>query len=187
MHGWCTEQRGAELAAMVLALRPAVTVCVGIFGGRDTFALAMAHRCNGIGRVVAIDPWKATASVEGQTGENLAWWNDQDKHDRVYEDFVARRGRYGLAPFIELHKNSSRNVAAPKNIGVLILDGNHGPAAIDDTKRFAKNVIIGGFAYLDDVKWEGGAVQESITIIEKLGFRRLHDRDTGAFFQRISL
>lgn len=184
MHGWCTAERASELSAMVLALRPAVSVCCGIWGGRDTFALAMAHRANGFGQVVAIDPWKAAASVAGQTGEDLKWWNDQSKHDLVYEDFIARRNRYGLAPYIELHKKSSRDVAVPKNIGVLVVDANHGPEAIEDTKRFAKNVKAGGFVYMDDEKWAGGSVTEAIKALETMGFRRLYDRDTGAFFQR---
>lgn len=184
MHGWCTEQRASELAGMVLALRPAVTVCCGVWGGRDTFALAMAHRSIGFGQVIAIDPWKAAASAAGQTGEDLKWWNDQSKHDAVYRDFIARRERYGLMPYIELHKKSSRDVTVPKHIGVLIVDANHGPEAIEDTKRFARNVKTGGFVYMDDEKWAGGAVTEAIKALEKMGFYRLFDRDTGAFFQR---
>jgi len=186
LHGWCTDQRAADTAAVVLALRPKLSVVIGVFGGRDTIAAAMAHRAVGSGRVLAIDPWLAVASVEGQTGEDAKWWNDQEKHDAVYRGFLRSLNDNGIGPeWVEVKRARSDEVTPPEDIGLLISDGNHGPQAIRDIERYAPNVILGGFAYLDDLKWAGGAVLESVQKLLSMGFVELYKRDGGAWFQRV--
>lgn len=183
--GWCSLQRAEELAAMILALRPHHSVCVGVWGGKETIPMAMAHRSIGIGKVLAIDPWAAAASVQGQDDANLAWWNDQKKHDDVYEMFMSKVRECGLQDWIEVHRKCSDDVVAPQSVGVAVIDGNHGPQAVEDVRRFAPSIPVGGFLYLDDLKWSGGHVEKAETMALMIGFRRLHSRDTGAFYQRI--
>jgi len=185
MDGWCTVERALDTAAVVMAIRPQKVVVIGVFGGRDTVAAALACRDYGNGVVMAIDPWSASASVEGQSGEDEKWWNDQAKHDLVYGKFVTTVAALGLHPSIVIIRDRSDSVTPPDGIGLLISDGNHGPQSIRDIERYAPNVILGGFAYLDDLGWSGDAVMESVQKLLSFGFIELYRRDGGAWFQRV--
>jgi hypothetical protein len=183
IDGWCSVERAQDLAMAVLLLRPQVSICVGVWGGRDTFALALAHQAIGSGRVIAIDPWSAPASVDGQGAADAEWWGSQERHDLVYRRFMDNRRMLGLEGVIDVRRQSSNDVE-PVECGVFISDGNHGPQAISDVERFAPGVQAGGIAYLDDLNWSGGAVLESVERLKAMGFVELFKRDTGAFFQR---
>lgn len=187
LHGWCTDQRAFETAAVVLATRPANVTVIGVWGGRDTIAAALACQAINSGVVVAIDPWSAQASVEGQLSEaDAKWWGEQEKHDAVYRSFIKHINDLGLAPkWIDVRRARSDQVEPADGIGLLISDGNHGSQAIRDIERYAPRVNIGGFAYLDDLNWTGGAVLESVKVLQGFGFREIGKRDTGAWFQRI--
>lgn len=184
LDGWCTPQRACELAAIVVGLKPQLTVCVGVWGGRDTFAMALAHKFNCRGKVMAIDPWSASASVQGQSGPDAQWWSSQERHDYVYGQFFANVQRLELSEQIDIRKSKASLVEPPSDIGLLIVDGNHGPESISDVERFAPNVSRGGIVYCDDIGWSGGSVQEAVALLQRMGFRDLYARDTGAFFQR---
>lgn len=183
LDGWCTVERAQDLAMMVLTNRPGISTVVGVWGGRDTFALAMAHKHIGIGKVIAIDPWSASASADGQTGADLAWWNDQSKHDLVYARFIENMKRLGLEQVIDVRRMRSSEVA-PILSGIVIVDANHGPEGVNDVRRFCEHVPIGGIAYLDDIQWTGGAIVNAVREIEIMGYEELFRRDTGAFFKR---
>jgi hypothetical protein len=188
LHGWCSDQRAIETAAVVLALRPKNVTVIGVWGGRDTIAAALACRAVGSGSVIAIDPWAASASIEGQLSDaDKKWWGEQEKHDAVYRSFVRAMNDNGLGPeVIDVRRAKSDAVEPPKEIGLLISDGNHGVQSIRDIERYAPNVTVGGFAYLDDLNWTGGAVMESVQKLISLGFMEIGKRDTGAWFQRVS-
>lgn len=185
IDGWCSVDRACDLAALVLGLKPMTTVVIGVWGGRDTFALALAHQANGFGRCFAIDPWKAVASVEGQTPANADWWKSQERHDIVYSRFIHNKRELGLDGFIEVNRAKASAIVPPENIGLLIVDGNHGPESITDVDRFAPAVAPGGIVYCDDIGWSGGSVAEAVRRLQAMGFQKLYDQDTGAFFQRI--
>lgn len=186
LHGWCSDQRAADIAAVVLAIRPKNVTVIGVWGGRDTIAPALACRHIGCGQVVAIDPWLASASIEGQvSAADVKWWGEQEKHEAVFRNFMRHLTDIGLGPdFVDVRRAKSDDVEPPKEIGILISDGNHGKQSIRDIERFAPNVVLGGFAYLDDLNWTGGAVLESVAVLKNLGFVELYKRDTGAWFQR---
>lgn len=183
--GWCTIERAEELAAMILTLRPHHSVCVGVWGGRETIAMAMAHRETGVGKVFAVDPWAAVASIQGQDQANAVWWGNQKMHDDIYGLFMAKVRECGLDDWVDIHRNRSDAVIIPESVGVAVIDGNHGPEAVKDVKRYAPHIVVGGFLYLDDLKWQGGHVEKAEAQALEMGFKRLHSRDTGAFYQRI--
>lgn len=185
LDGWCTIDRACELAALVVGTKPQTTALLGTWGGRDTFALAMGHRYNGFGKVVCCDPYEAAASVEGQGEKDAAWWSNQQMHDVVHQRFLDNIERLGLTQWIEFHKKRAAEVMPPSHIGVLVVDGNHGPESIADVKRWAPHVPVGSWVYADDINWSGGAVKEAVARLLKMGFVQRHERDTGAFFQRV--
>lgn len=184
IDGWCSPERACELAALVVGLKPKLTVCLGVWGGRDTFALALAHQYNGFGCVLAIDPFAAAASVEGQSGANADWWGSQDRHEIVHDRFLKNVDEFGLRQWVAFQRQKSSAVTPPDEIGLLIVDGNHGPESISDVNQWAPNVVPGGIVYCDDIAWSGGAVQQAVSELIKMGFVQLYTRDTGAFFQR---
>ncbi len=185
LEGWCTIDKALDLAATVLTLRPEVSVEIGVFGGKSVIPIALAHSAIGKGQVWAIDPWAANESVKGQNAENDAWWSKLD-HDSVHRKFVDAVVQEGLMGQIHIIRDTSDNVKPPNKIDFLHIDGNHGPQAFKDAKRFAPNVRVGGVVFLDDLGWDGGAVGKAAEFLGDSGFIRLYDRDSGAMFQRIS-
>lgn len=185
LDGWCIPEKACDFAAIILSLRPLVSVEVGVWGGRGSLSMAMAHRFIGRGKVVAIDPWSAPASIIGQGSADAAWWGDQQKHDIVYGRFIANIESLRLQTCIEVRKERSDSVDVPTGIGLCVLDGNHSDQAIADVQRFAPNVVVGGIVYLDDLNWSTGSVGRAADKLLKMGFVRIFDRDEGAFFQRV--
>lgn len=186
LHGWCTPQKAQLLAASVLTLRPDTSVVIGVWGGRDTFALGLAHKEIGKGQVLAIDPWSASASIQGQNEANRAWWGNSPMHEQVYRDFLQKRGELGLNDWITVERMISDYATVPKRIdGTLVIDGNHGPQASKDVERFVPSVASGALVMLDDVNWEGGEVQKAKTRLLEFGFRSLYTIETSEMFQKI--
>lgn len=183
-HGWCTVERAKAMASAVIALRPFVSTVLGVWGGRDIIALALAHKEAGGGGVIGIDPWSKEASAEGQAGDNLKWWSEVD-HELVYQDCLNRIKASGVSEFVEIIRKKSDDVIPPTNIGILIVDGNHSDAAVRDVNRYAVNVVVGGLVFADDLKWDGGGVQKSVERLREIGFDKLYDLDAGAVFQRM--
>lgn len=183
--GWCSLQRAEELAAMIIGLHPATTCIIGVWGGKDTIPMAMAHRALGAGKVLAIDPWSAPSSVHGQDKANSDWWGNQQMHDSVYQGFIHALALFGLNDWVEVRREPSDAVTPPAQIDLLLVDGNHGPQAVKDVQRYAPSVPVGGIVYLDDLKWQGGAVEQAEQVLLAMGFERMFSRDTGAFFQRV--
>lgn len=187
LEGWCVPEKACEFASIITSLRPEISVEIGVWGGRGTLSMALAHRFAGRGKVIAIDPWSATASVAGQTGADAAWWGEQQKHDYVYERFMGSIQMLSLMNWIEVQKKRSDAVEVPKGIGFIVIDGNHSDQAVEDVKRYAPNVRMGGVVYMDDLSWSGGGVQRAANRLLKLGFEELYRRDQGAFFQRVKI
>lgn len=184
IDGWCTPNRAVEFCHFVMEFKCETTVCIGVFGGRDTFALAAGHRHNGTGMTIAIDPWAAPASVEGQGAADAKWWGELD-HEAIFRQFQAKKEELNLQDWIDVRRQKACEVEPPKEIGLLIVDGNHGPESIVDVERFAPNVVKGGIVYLDDLGWSGGNVGKAAERLVQIGFTKMHDRDGGAFFRRV--
>lgn len=185
LHGWGSVSKAQTMAAAVIALRPEVSLEIGVFGGRTLFPLALAHKEIGKGRVMAIDPWQREASAAGQTGEHQKWWGTVADHEMVYQDFMRHCRDLCVAHLVSVHRQVSDNVNPPAVIDVFSLDGNHGPQACKDVQRFCPNVRKGGLLFLDDLNWEGGAVAKAAEQAKSMGFVELYRLDQGAVYQRV--
>jgi predicted O-methyltransferase YrrM len=189
MHGWASVEKANTMAAAVVALRPAVAVEIGIWGGRSLLPVALAMKHNGFGTVVGIDPYSAEASVKGMTGENLEWWAKQD-YEAMMKYFLERVAEHGVGRHVTFIRKSSNDVEPPEAIGLLHCDGNHSDQAVTDIKRFAPKVTLGGLVFMDDITWDGGGVNKALTTLMELGFIELYrvqkPGDDWAVFQRIS-
>lgn len=184
IQGWCSEERALETAAVVIALRPRLTVVVGVWGGRDTIAAAVAAREANCGTVWAIDPWSADASVVGMTAEHLEWWSKQD-HEAIYQHFLGNLNIAGVKSNVLVFRKNSAEVSPPEDIGLLIIDGNHAAQALSDAERFGVKVKLGGMLFIDDINWPDGGGSKAITFLESVGFSKIGQRDGGFWMQRL--
>jgi predicted O-methyltransferase YrrM len=183
--GWCSPEKAYQLAAIVAALRPIVTVEIGVFAGRSAFPMAIAHKVIGNGIVIGVDPYSVEAAVVGQEGDHKEWWQNSSDLDRIYKDILANIELFQLKDHLQLVRSKSDDYNPPKCIDLCHLDGNHSDQAIRDVDRFAPNVRVGGIMVCDDITWPGGGVLRAVERLQALGFVRLYPLDGGAVFQRV--
>jgi hypothetical protein len=185
LEGWCPLSKAHTLAASVLALRPDITLEIGIFGGKSFLPLAMAHKEIGKGMVVGIDPWSPAESAAGQVQEaDRTFWGALD-HEKVRVGFMAKVNELAVQNCCQIHRLKSDAFDPPDNIGILSLDGNHGETSIRDAERYGPKVRTGGLVFLDDLHWSGGSVTKAYETLTKMGFQRLYDLGTGLVLQRV--
>ncbi len=186
LPGWCSLEKALALASMVVALRPAVTVEIGIYGGSSLIPILLAHKLTASGGLVyGIEPWSKEEAVKVQTcAADVEWWAALD-YERLHTDFQNAVDRLGLRDYLRLFVQPSRNVNPPANIGLLHVDGGHDASAIQDVVRFAPQVVVGGLVVMDDLQWSGGAVTRAAQRLEQLGFKMLYPLGTGAVYQKI--
>lgn len=185
LHGWCTVEKAQQLAATVIALRPLVTVEIGVWGGKSFIPMAMAHREIGRGNAWAIDPWSPAASAIDMAGPDAEWWGKVADHDLVYADFLNRLNEVHAANCVVIRRMKSDDAEIPHTIDLLHIDGNHGDQALKDAQRYAVKVRVGGMCCLDDLDWSGGAVRRAEAFLKSIGFIELYRIGTGAMYQRV--
>lgn len=172
LPGWCGLIKARTLAALVLALRPSVSVEIGVFGGRGFAPMALAHREVG-GIVIGIDPWDSKASIEGQLPKDVEWWGQLD-HSMIEHSFRSYLHQSGLENVAKIIKARSDDVEPPAEIGLLSIDGNHSEVSVRDARRFGSRVKEGGICVVDDLNWATGGPFKSLATLESLGFVELY-------------
>lgn len=186
---WTSIEKAHTLASIIVALRPMIVVELGVWlgGSAIPMLLALKHIANGKPhRMIAVDPWSASASIADQEGDNAAWWGAVD-HEAAYRKFRARLDLHELAHLCTIARVASERYEPPSEIGLLHIDANHGPQAIRDVERYAPRVPIGGILVMDDVNWAGGSVARACSRAVEIGFRELYPLGTGAVFQRVRI
>lgn len=188
-QGWCSIEKAQTLASIILAARPEISLEIGVFFGRSLLPMALAHQAIGKGRIIAVDPWQATASVQGQVNPaDQEYWNRQDMHELAYNTFMTRVNELGLNNVVEVQRKRSDEFEPPEGIGLLSVDGNHGLQAVADIKRYAPKVKPGGYLVADDIHWSGHGVEQAIALLPAMGFVELYrvenTSECWAVFQR---
>lgn len=186
--GWCSLDKAHTLAAAILTMRPNLVVEIGIWAGRSLLPMALAMKQIGKGKIVGLDPWKAEASVQGITGEDLKWWATVD-HERVFNDFNNWITQDAVGQFVEIHRCRSdefdhkKMITEKGLIDICHIDGNHGEAAsVYDVTHYAANVRVGGFLYFDDL----ARAKKAAEMLPGMGFQMLYIIDGGGMFQRLN-
>jgi hypothetical protein len=185
-QGWCTPEKGNDLALAVLKTRAQVVVEIGVFYGSSLLPMAMACDAQQQGVVWAIDPWEKAAASEGYDKVNADWWSSVD-HESVYQTFLAHLKAQGVEKYVKVVRAKSNDVEPPENISVLHIDGLHTDQAVLDAERFATNVALNGFCFCDDITWSSGGPARAVEKLLAMGFTKLFERGTGAMFQRTSM
>lgn len=186
LPGWCSLEKAMTLASIVVAIRPATTVEIGIYGGSSMIPILLAHKLTRSGGIVhGIEPWSKEEALKVQTTpQDVEWWAVQN-YEKLREDFCATVRRLDLEPYLRLNINPSRLVNPPPGIGLLHIDGGHDNQAVTDVVRFAPQVVVGGICVMDDLQWHGGGVTRAALRLEQLGFKILYPLGTGAVYQKI--
>lgn len=184
--GWCDVPKAITLAAYTTALKADTILEIGVFGGRSAFPMMEACKHKDSGLVICVDPWSIPASVEGQVAKvDTDWWGTVN-HELVYQRFVSNVVRLRLEKFCEIHRMKSCDFAPPKRpIDIAHIDGNHGPDAVLDTRKYAPLVRSEGLVVLDDLNWNGGHVGMAAEWLTNNGFIHLHPLGTGAVYMKL--
>lgn len=185
MDGWCEPPKQIALANLVLAIKPATIVEIGVWGGKSLFPMAMACLELNRGICIAIDPWMAEASIQGQEEADQKWWNNQAQHDLVFARFIKNIEKLNLFNRIEVRRKSSGQAEVPEGIQLLHVDGNHGPQALLDVMKFAPAIPMGGVCVLDDINWSGGSVGKAAEWLINNKFMELYKLGTGAVYVKL--
>lgn len=173
-HGWTTPLKAQILASAVVALRPKISLEIGVWASKGLISLALAHRHIGYGMAYGIDPYSATASVEGQVNPvDKKWWAGVN-HDEMFNYASANIIKFGCQNVCQLIRKKSVDYFPPKDIGVLVCDGNHGDESIKDFERYCPNVMVGGILLADDLGWAGGSVSRGASMLPAMGFKELY-------------
>lgn len=184
--GWCTALKAGTLASLVVALRPRVVCEIGVWTGSSLLPMLIALRQTGSGRAIAIDPWSATCSVQGETDKNAAWWGSVD-HDAALERFRQRMAEWHVTDLCDIWRQPSDECTPPSSIDMLHIDGSHTDQAMRDATRFGAAVRVGGIMILDDLEWTGGGVDRAVASAHALGFVDLYRVEQWLVTQRIAV
>jgi hypothetical protein len=110
LHGWCAQEKAAILIDLILKSKPEIILEIGVWGGKSLVPMACALRANHKGIIYGIDPWEATASLQGLTNEaNKGFWGWVD-HIAVMQGLIDKIEQFELGEYIELIRNTSEDI-----------------------------------------------------------------------------
>jgi len=186
LHGWTSVDKGARLAELVVLARAPLSVELGVFGGRGTISLAIGHEAIGTGEVLAVDPWKREASLEGVNApENDAWWAALD-HEAIYRSFVDALRASGTERWCRVLRERSADAVrrvADGSVAVLHQDSNHSEAvSCDEVERWTPKLARDGYWIADDTDW--ATTQRAQRRLHELGFGVVEDHAQWKVYRR---
>ena len=185
MDGWATLEKAQTLASIVLAFRPKVSVEIGVYAGKSLIPIALAHKeVSGI--VYGIDPWSVEAAQEGYDKENADWWGRKDNLDRVRMETFGWIESLNLGSHCKIIRKKSDDVT-PFDCDLAHIDGQHSSVCIRDVTRFVLPMKVGSIVVMDDIGWTNNGVahvSQAVDLMEKNGWVKLYNLETGAVFQR---
>lgn len=185
-QGWCTPEKGYDLALAIIKARASTICSIGVFYGSSLLPQALACKEQDHGTVYAIDPWSREAGTEGYDGKNAEWWGSLD-YENIYRTFLGHLKAQGVEQYVKVLRQKSDDVDVPDVIDFLEIDGQHTDQASRDVERFASRVRLHGFCFVDDISGWGGGPARAVQKLLTYGFVELFKRDTGAMYERIAM
>jgi predicted O-methyltransferase YrrM len=158
LEGWCSPERGCEMAELILKESPQCLVEIGVFGGRSLIAQALALQHNGkSGVIYGIDPWRVEPTLEGENEANRQWWSKNVDLEAIHRQCMNAVWQLNLGMNAVIIRSTSQEAAGlfpDDSIDVLNIDGNHSElASTRDVKVWLPKVKPGGFIWADDMDW----------------------------------
>jgi hypothetical protein len=166
LHGWTTPAKACRLAELILETSAERSVEIGVFGGRGTIPMAMAHAALGQGYVVGIDPWEVSASLAGSNDPaNDEWWRNID-HEAVFQSFLTALLQHHVMRYCRVMRERSDTAVRlfdDESVMVLHQDGNHSEwISTHEVDVWTPKLAHGGYWVADDTDWATtqGALKE---------------------------
>jgi len=158
-----------------------VCVEIGVYAGKSLLPIAMSLQRNKKGIVYGIDPWSNEEAIKGYSGPNEYYWGSIDLKEK-YQFFQNLILEFDLSKYVITVVDASDNVPEIKNIDLLHIDGQHTEQAVRDAKKFASQVTLNGYCFVDDITW--GEVADLPYLLKDMGFVEVHRVDTGVMYKR---
>lgn len=185
LPGWAPVNKMLDMSSLVLYTRPKLVVELGVFGGKSLFPMAYAIRSNGIGRIVAVDPYTNEDAIAGVLlTDHQEWWKSVNLYEikcRVFKDAE----KYEIDTVIEWVIETSLKASSRFNlntIDILHIDANHSEEfALSDVKTYLPLVTQNGYIWLDDTDWPSvqsaiDYISDKCTLIKDYGKFRLYQK-----------
>lgn len=189
LPGWCSFEKQGYLRKWISEHKPPVIVEIGVYGGACLVPMAFEGNMYGA-KTVGIDPWSVDPCLEGMVDTpNIEWWQS---HSRLGDAHAACKKAIDRLKLknTELWVGTSnlyRHSFQDNEIGVLSVDGNHGPQAVLDAMHYYPKVAPRGLIAMDDTGWsEGGVfyVQQAIEWLREQGCEFLVNVDGCTMVQK---
>lgn len=191
MDGWCSPEKAVRLAELVCETATNKSIELGIFGGRATVAMGMAHAQIGKGHCWGVDPWEAKACEEGENDPaNDKWWKEVD-YKGVHHRFVSTVLSLDLWDRVRWHHGTSdeaacmlRSFASDKTerFGIMHQDSNHSElVSCREIDIWALYLEKGGYWILDDADWK--STQKALRMLAEQ-FEMVEDHGSWVVFRK---
>lgn len=169
VYGWCSDEKAAAFAQLVLDVQPEVCVEIGVFGGKSLLPVASALKALGKGVVIGIDPFDGEVASKNYDpileSSDVAYWAQVD-FKGLYSHLANQLRKYSLNEYVLLIKNTSDTptfLLPP--IDILYIDGCLTEAASSqDVSLYLPLVKKGGYIWVSNVAFEER--QAAIEILE---------------------
>jgi hypothetical protein len=186
LHGWTTPDKACRLAELILETSAERSVEIGVFGGRGTIPMAMAHATLGHGYVVGIDPWEVAASLDGSNDPaNDEWWRNVD-HEAVFQSFLSALLQHHVLRFCRVMRERSATAVrlfADESVAVLHQDGNHSERISTlEVDIWAPKLARGGYWVADDTDW--ATTQGALKQLVERGFELIDDHGSWRTYRK---
>jgi hypothetical protein len=186
-HGWTSATKGQIMASMIVALRPEISVEIGVYAGKGLVSMALAHAAIQFGTAIGIDPYNMRDSLEGQTNPADRKFWEECNYDAMLQLCQSTLAAFDCAKHAQLVVQRSDRAPVPQRCGLLRIDGNHGDMAVRDVVRWSPCVQPGGFLFVDDLEWTGKAPTRAAQWLDSqpARWKRLYNLDDGLVYQRL--
>lgn len=175
MHGWCTIEKAQKIAQIIVDNNLKVGAELGVFGGRSLIAFGFAFKETG-GKITGIDPWEASASLEGKNDEaNDEWWAKID-YNFFFNYTLHRIVETELESVIDIMRMKSDQAVhnfGDNSLDFIHQDSNHSEEiSCDEVHRWYSKLRTGGYWIADDTNWATTAKAQRL-LLEK-GFKEIY-------------
>lgn len=182
--GWGSDEKALNFIDLVLEVKPAVCVEIGVYAGKSFFPVALALKHLGHGIVFGIDTWEIKESTKHfdpiKDASHIEWWTKESGLEEMYPFCLQMIAEHGLQSYCHLLKMTSEKAAAKIDaIDILHLDGNHdGWVSTQDVMLYLPKVRSGGYIWINDTTWES-LVQPWELLAEACDVVKAIDTDKG--------
>ncbi len=167
-EGWCTPERGIEMAERILETKARICIDIGVYAGRSTIAMGFAARELGDSHVYGIDPWKIDNAIEGDTvEENARWWKERSNLEEMHRQAMVVIWAHRIDPWVTIIRNASHYVHQLFPVLDFInIDGQHSElASCRDVELYLPKLRSGNYLTFDDTDWL--STQKALGIIKE--------------------